>query len=91
MNFKEGSIQMTPFHGHDMLAQGKKQHRRLREPQTLEQAAKYEEIADVRLYYVWKNNQTDMNTDKAFCFKVYSHHALQLLCLPNATIWQHST
>lgn len=25
---------MTPFHVHDMLAQGKKQHRRLREPQT---------------------------------------------------------
>lgn len=77
---------MIQFYVHEMLAQ-KKKDRRLKEPQTFEQAANYEEIADVSLYCIWKNNQTDMNTAaKAFCFKDYSHHALQLCCLPNAMV-----
>lgn len=70
-----------------MSAQKKK---RLREPQAFEQVAKCEEIVDVSLYYA-QNNQTDMNTDKAFCFKVYSHHALQVCCLPKAVVWEQST
>lgn len=90
---------MIAFHVHKKLAQRKtkkpksnqkQNQQKLEEPQAFKMTAKCEEIADVSLIYIQKNNQTDNNRDNAFCSKVYSHHALQVHCLVNARVWRYA-